>query len=336
MQTLLGTRKNRVIVIEPPIIQVVSEKREPEDATTFNNSQLNTPQSRADTELLKAENSEGYSDLQGIKNSNVNSVMSTPKGKDPTLEPSLSEIAKDYVDNTLGPVVQDALDAKKAAKKDDGDDEGQYFMTEKLFLDIDEEKKQQIIESDGLLIPVIVDRERFPVKKQVFLVHLRVKEQLVKIIASDTLFEESDDESEMDKAKDSEDEASDRKDTLGSQDLTKKNDDDGDVLLGDGKEEEKFEDDGVERKTTDHLVSDLIRDVLLQLGVEDDEALEGQILKVVSLHKPEHQLVYLCQLSEKLINDGDCLNDTEQLEPRIKEIELYAAKMVQQYLQLLM
>ena len=44
-----------------------------------------------------------------------------------------------------------------------------------------------------MLIPVLVKRRSFAIKKQVFLVHLRVKDLLVSIIAADALFEDEED-----------------------------------------------------------------------------------------------------------------------------------------------
>ena len=171
-----------MIVVDPPILQICEEKVLLVDEQGGDDEGLDVP-SRVNAQARSNVNdvSENYIDQQSNSNStqiNVksyqNSQISTPKQMKVS-EAGLSEVAKDYVDSTLGKAVQNAIDQKQDAdasdlnsnhvlsaafnmekdKKDDEDSlvhmsaadqdkksedgEEKVVLTEKLILEISEE-----------------------------------------------------------------------------------------------------------------------------------------------------------------------------------------------------
>ena len=182
LRNVLGDREHRMIVVDPPILQICEEKVLLVDEQGGDDEGLDVP-SRVNAQARSNVNdvSENYIDQQSNSNStqiNVksyqNSQISTPKQMKVS-EAGLSEVAKDYVDSTLGKAVQNAIDQKQDAdasdlnsnhvlsaafnmekdKKDDEDslvhmsaadqdkksDDGEekVVLTEKLILEISEE-----------------------------------------------------------------------------------------------------------------------------------------------------------------------------------------------------
>ena len=87
----------------------------------------------------------------------------------------------------------------------------------------------------------------------------------------------------------------DNDDSDNADDNEKKDEDDGTVKVVDI--EDKVGDQQKEKKIkerTEHLISDMILQLLADLGCEDIEVLSGRTIQIETLQKPSHQMLYLC------------------------------------------